>query len=140
MGGHPSAIPQPANRLPEGRMPKGQRPCGRPEQDYSNHPLYGCMARGGHGLLKVSSGPAMPYPSTPCGRATPETSRIFWNPPPVQKHRLGEEGARNHEGADIQTRSLQADRRRRLPGLLLHLPLLAEGHHAGTSSGRQVYK
>jgi hypothetical protein len=25
------------------------------------------MARGGHGLAKVSPGPARPYPSTPCG-------------------------------------------------------------------------
>ena len=32
------------------------------------------MARGGHGLPKVSPGPAMPDPSTPCGRATPETA------------------------------------------------------------------
>jgi hypothetical protein len=32
------------------------------------------MARGGHGLPKVSLGPAMPYPSTPYGRATPETA------------------------------------------------------------------
>jgi hypothetical protein len=30
------------------------------------------MASGGHGL-KVSPGLAMPYPSTPCGRITPET-------------------------------------------------------------------
>jgi hypothetical protein len=29
------------------------------------------MARGGHGLPKVSPGPAMPDPFTPCGRATP---------------------------------------------------------------------
>jgi hypothetical protein len=33
----------------------------------------GSMARGGHGLPKFSTGPAMPYPSTPCGRATLET-------------------------------------------------------------------
>jgi hypothetical protein len=26
------------------------------------------MARGAHGLSKVSPGPAMPYPFTPCGR------------------------------------------------------------------------
>jgi hypothetical protein len=26
------------------------------------------MAGDGHGLLKVSLGPTMPYPSTPCGR------------------------------------------------------------------------
>jgi hypothetical protein len=32
------------------------------------------MARGGHGLPKVLSGPAMPEPSMPCGRATPETA------------------------------------------------------------------
>jgi hypothetical protein len=31
------------------------------------------MARGGHGLPKVSSWPAMPYSSTPCGLVTPET-------------------------------------------------------------------
>jgi hypothetical protein len=30
------------------------------------------MARGGHGIPKVSPGPAMPDPSTPCGRATAE--------------------------------------------------------------------
>jgi hypothetical protein len=32
------------------------------------------MARGGHGLPKVLLGPAMPYPSTLCGFATPETA------------------------------------------------------------------
>jgi hypothetical protein len=35
---------------------------------------HGCMARGGHGLPKVSHGPVMPYPSMPCKRATPETA------------------------------------------------------------------
>jgi hypothetical protein len=35
----------------------------------------GRMARGGHGLLKVSPGPAMPDPSTPCGWATPEMNK-----------------------------------------------------------------
>jgi hypothetical protein len=30
------------------------------------------MARGGHGLPKVSHGPAMPDSSMPCGRAIPE--------------------------------------------------------------------
>jgi hypothetical protein len=35
---------------------------------------YMCMAMGGHGLPKVSLGPPMPCPSTPCGRATPETA------------------------------------------------------------------
>ena len=34
------------------------------------------MTRGGHGLPKVSPGPALPYPSTPCRRATPE--RALW--------------------------------------------------------------
>jgi hypothetical protein len=29
---------------------------------------HGHMARGGHGLLQVSLGPTMPYPSTPCGQ------------------------------------------------------------------------
>jgi hypothetical protein len=32
------------------------------------------MARGGHGLPKVLLGPAMPYLSTLCGFATPETA------------------------------------------------------------------
>jgi hypothetical protein len=32
------------------------------------------MGRGGHGLPKVSHGPAMPNPSTLCERATPETA------------------------------------------------------------------
>jgi hypothetical protein len=32
------------------------------------------MGRGGHGLPKVSPGPAMPYPFTPCRRVTPETT------------------------------------------------------------------
>jgi hypothetical protein len=32
------------------------------------------MARGGYGLPKVSTGTAMPYPCTPCGRAIPETA------------------------------------------------------------------
>jgi hypothetical protein len=36
------------------------------------------MVRGGHGLPKVSPGPAMPDPSTSCGRATPEKAlRLF---------------------------------------------------------------
>jgi hypothetical protein len=35
---------------------------------------YGRMARGGHGLPKVSIGPAKHYPSTPCGRVTSETT------------------------------------------------------------------
>jgi hypothetical protein len=38
----------------------------------------GRVAGGGHGLLKVSLGLAMPYPSTSCGWTTPETdSRPF---------------------------------------------------------------
>jgi hypothetical protein len=32
------------------------------------------MARGGHGLPKVLLGPALTYPSTLCGWATPETA------------------------------------------------------------------
>jgi hypothetical protein len=31
---------------------------------------HGGMAKGGHGLSKVSPGPTMPDPSTPCGQAT----------------------------------------------------------------------
>jgi hypothetical protein len=36
--------------------------------------LRGRIARGGHGFPKASLGPDMPDPSTPCGRATPETA------------------------------------------------------------------
>jgi hypothetical protein len=37
------------------------------------------MARGIHGLPKVSPRPAMPDPSMPCRRATPETALCpFW--------------------------------------------------------------
>jgi hypothetical protein len=42
----------------------------------------GRMARGGQGLPKVSLGPAMPNPYTPCGWATPEMAiRPFWGWP-----------------------------------------------------------
>jgi hypothetical protein len=37
---------------------------------------HGCMATGGHGLPKVSLGPAMLYPSTHCGWATSETAGV----------------------------------------------------------------
>jgi hypothetical protein len=42
------------------------------------------MEKGGHGLSKVSPGPAMPYPSTPCRLATPETALwpFQWWPAP----------------------------------------------------------
>jgi hypothetical protein len=45
------------------------------------------MARGGHGLPKVSLRPAMPYPPTPCGRATPETALLSFQRWPA--HRAG---------------------------------------------------
>jgi len=35
---------------------------------------HGRMARGSHGLPKVSPRPAMPGPATPCGRTTHETA------------------------------------------------------------------
>jgi len=41
---------------------------------------YGRMARGDHGLPKVLLGPAMPYPSMPCRRATPETALWLYGP------------------------------------------------------------
>jgi hypothetical protein len=36
--------------------------------------LHGSMAKSGHERPKVSLGPAMPIPSMPCERATPETA------------------------------------------------------------------
>jgi hypothetical protein len=47
----------------------------RPEKqhrDWTDQIVHGRVARGGHGFPKVTSGPAMPYPSTPSRRATPE--------------------------------------------------------------------
>jgi hypothetical protein len=45
------------------------------------------MARGGHGLPKVTPGPSMPYPFTPCGWATPKTAlQLFLGWP---THRVG---------------------------------------------------
>jgi hypothetical protein len=48
------------------------------------------MARGGHGLPKVSLGPAMPYPSTSRGRATPGAGQGgLWpssTPLDIQRH------------------------------------------------------
>jgi hypothetical protein len=37
--------------------------------------------KGGHGLPKVSFGPAMPYSFTPCGRATPERGILLAGQP-----------------------------------------------------------
>jgi hypothetical protein len=48
---------------------------------------HGRMARGAHGLSKVLFGPAMPYPSTPCEQATPETARQLFQGWPT--HRAG---------------------------------------------------
>jgi hypothetical protein len=44
------------------------------EQQYKHDADHERTATGGHGLPIVSPGPAIPYPSTPCGRATPETA------------------------------------------------------------------
>jgi hypothetical protein len=46
------------------------------KENYENQ--HWCMARGGHGLLKFSPKPTMPYPSTPYGCVTPEIAvRLF---------------------------------------------------------------
>jgi hypothetical protein len=46
--------------------------------------------RGIHGLPKVSPGPAMPNPYTPCGRVTPQTAlRPFWGWPALRAGGLG---------------------------------------------------
>jgi hypothetical protein len=55
-------------------MLKGNRPSPDVTGMTAQSPIDGCMAWGGHGLLKVSPGLAMPDPSTPCGRAIPETA------------------------------------------------------------------
>jgi hypothetical protein len=45
------------------------------------------IGRGGHGLPKVSTGPAIPYLSMPCGRSAPETA--LW---PIQGRPADREG------------------------------------------------
>jgi hypothetical protein len=45
------------------------------------------MVRGGHGLPKLSLGPAIPYPSTPCRRASLETALQLFQGWPA--HRAG---------------------------------------------------
>jgi hypothetical protein len=59
---------------------------------FCNYQNHGRTTRGGHGLPKVSLGPAMPDSSTPCERATPETAcghlLTLWTPHAV---RLGSE-------------------------------------------------
>jgi hypothetical protein len=47
--------------------------------------IHGDMARSGHGLLKVSPGSAMPYPSTPCGRTAPETALWLFQALPARR-------------------------------------------------------
>jgi hypothetical protein len=42
---------------------------------------HGSMARGGHGISKVSPGAAMFYPAMPCGKASPETNHFRGGPP-----------------------------------------------------------
>jgi hypothetical protein len=49
--------------------------------------IHGRIARGGHGLSKVSLGPTMPYLSTPCRRATPDTAILLSQRRPT--HRVG---------------------------------------------------
>jgi hypothetical protein len=48
------------------------------------------MATGIHGLPKVSPRPAMPDPSTPCGRATPKAAlRLFLGGVPAGRAACG---------------------------------------------------
>jgi hypothetical protein len=46
----------------------------------------GYVARGGHGLPKVSTGLAMLVPSTPCGQAACSRLLPFWTPHGVPRH------------------------------------------------------
>jgi hypothetical protein len=68
------------------------------------------MARGGHGLPKVSPGPAMLDPSAPCERATPQTA--LW---PLQRWPSCKAGS-------LQPSSTLLDTPRRIP-MRLSLPL-----------------
>jgi hypothetical protein len=92
-GGRPAAVffplgypfPYGPGRPAVGLLPPWMPPCrtglillrrGRkePKNEMENGSNHGLMVRGGHGLCKVSPWPAMPYPSTPCEHATPETA------------------------------------------------------------------
>jgi hypothetical protein len=77
-----------------------------------------CLARGGHGLPKVSLGPVMPYPSTPCRQTTPETAlRLF-------------QGWPTSRVCGLQPSSTHMDTPRRMPML--------EGTIAGARFGRRA--
>jgi hypothetical protein len=79
-GSFPQMSPDPVKQNKQNEAPRDSRRCrlkwkklkegaNRTRDDMTRH---GRMARRGHGLPKVSPGPALPYPSSPCGRATPE--------------------------------------------------------------------
>jgi hypothetical protein len=64
----PSSPPHPHSTF---HAPRSTPPS--PSQTYASS-IHRRMERGGYGLPKVFTRPAMPYPSTPCRRATPETA------------------------------------------------------------------
>jgi hypothetical protein len=63
-----------------GKMGKGveSREAKTGKKNYHGREIIGQrhrrIARGGHEVPKVSLGPALPKPSSPCGQATPETA------------------------------------------------------------------
>jgi hypothetical protein len=83
------AFPSPVScSSPLGFLPPGAAlivPC--EPMMHSRNGIHGRMARGGHGLPKSSPGLVMPNPSTPCGRATPETAS--WPLQGWPTHRVG---------------------------------------------------
>jgi hypothetical protein len=74
----------------------------------SSTPHHGRIARGDHGLPKVSLGPAMLYPCMPCGQATPETALQLF------------QGWLTHRVGGLQLSSTPLDTPRCTPTLLTH--------------------
>jgi hypothetical protein len=68
---------------------------------------HGRMARVGNELPNVSPGHAMPYPSTPCGRATPETALQLF------------QGWLAHRAGNLRPPSTPSDTSRRTPKTLM---------------------
>jgi hypothetical protein len=77
----PTPCAQQSTNLPPAPYSTQRAPCRRkgikwrePRKSTFCRRKHGHTARGGHGLPKVSLGPAIPYHSTPCRQATSETT------------------------------------------------------------------
>jgi hypothetical protein len=103
------------------------------------------MARGGHGLPKVSLGPAMPYPNTPCGLATSETAlRLFQGWPVYRAGGLQPSyyplGHPTPYASDFDPRASTLERGQRIMQTNKKGKQLLTGRHKWTYGQREVWK